>query len=66
MVTGDSPKIRSRDVLATSVGQTGGQWVCQPLVLSIDDRIWRLSQATARAVHDGMLELRATILWDMG
>jgi hypothetical protein len=36
MTTTAKPQVRN--VLATPAGQSGGQWVCQPLALGTDDR----------------------------
>jgi hypothetical protein len=65
IVTPDKPQIRN--VLATPAGHAGGQWVCQPIALGIDDRICgvcrkqRLEPYTTECPN-----CRATILWDMG
>jgi len=38
-------------------GRTRFRWICPPIELGIDDRIWRLQEAAPQAIRDGMPKL---------
>ena len=66
MTTPDQPKIRN--VLATPAGNTGVQWVCQPIEFGIDDdricgvcRKQRLKPFATECPN-----CHAKVLWDRG
>ena len=59
-------KLQIRNVLATPVGQSGVQWICQPIELGIDDRICGVCRK--RRLKPFVTECcncHAKILWDM-
>jgi hypothetical protein len=60
-------KLQIRNVLATPVGQSGVQWICQPIELGIDDRVCGVCRKQRlKPLATECPNCHVEVLWDMG